>query len=356
MHPACDPARPLPPSAGAPSGQPDVGNPERGWETVSPRLGSATGEKDFEAAPEQGPPRPEVTVIVPAYKGRATIAGCLTAILKASDRWRTEILVIESSGDGTVELVRQSFPQVTVFASPIRLSAGGARNEGFRRARGTWLLCVDQDCLVPEDWIDRLVGLLQQPGTGAAGGSMAVANPGNRSGWCVYYLEFLNHFPSSGAVRTDNFLIGANSAWHPRLAREIGFPDQTLGEDLLFSEAIRQQGLAVRYDPTLTVHHHNREGWSEFTRYCRAMGDAAAVDQSRLGGLAISILRKMPVLAFGIPLVILPRIAMRLLAAPRGYLARYLLLLPCCVFGQLVWASSFRRRLIQAKANEPADR
>lgn len=226
-------------------------------------------------------------MIVPAYKGRATIAGCLNAILKASGRWRTEILVIESSGDGTVEFVRQSFPQVTVFASPVRLSAGGARNEGFRRARGTWLLCVDQDCLVPEDWIDRLVALLQQPGTGAAGGSIAVANPGNRSGWCVYYLEFLNHFPSSGAVRTDNFLIGANSAWHPEVARQIGFPDQTLGEDLLFSEAIRQQGLAVRYDASLTVHHHNREGWSEFTRYCRAMGDAAAVDQSRLGGWAV---------------------------------------------------------------------
>jgi GT2 family glycosyltransferase len=295
-------------------------------------------------------------VIVPAYKGRATIAGCLKAILKASGRWRTEILVIESSGDGTVEFVRQSFPQVTVFASPVRLSAGGARNEGFRRARGTWLLCVDQDCLVPDDWIDRLVALLQQPGTGAAGGSIAVANPDNRSGWCVYYLEFLNHFPSSGAVRTDNFLIGANSAWHPQVARQIGFPDQTLGEDLLFSEAIRQQGLAVRYDATLTVHHHNREGWSEFTRYCRAMGDAAAVDQSRLGGLAISILRRLPLLAFGIPLIILPRIAMRLLGAPKGYLARYLLLLPCCVFGQLVWASSFRRRLIQARATEPAER
>jgi len=217
-------------------------------------------------------------------------------------------------------------------------------------------LCVDQDCLVPEDWIDRLVGLLQEPGTGAAGGSISVANPGNWSGWCVYFLEFLNHFPTKGKVRTDNFLIGANSAWHPEVVRQIRFPDQTIGEDLLFSEAIRQRGFAVRYDPSLTVHHYNREGWTEFARYCRAMGDSAAVDRSRLGGLAIAVLRRLPLLSFGIPLVILPRIAIRLLGAPRGFLTRYLLLLPNCAFGQLLWASSFRRRLIQTEAGGRADR
>lgn len=299
---------------------------------------------------------PEVTIVVPAYRGRATILTCLGSIQKAAVGWRCEIIVVESSGDGAAELVREQFPEVTVIASPIRLSAGKARNEGLARARGRWVLCVDQDCLVPLDWVHRLVGLLQQPGTGGAGGSIAVANPANLSGWCVYFLEFLNHFPSRAAVQNDNFLIGANSAWHSEVVSKVRFPDQTLGEDLLLSEEVRRMGLAVRYDPQITVRHHNREGWSEFVRYCRAMGMAAAVDQSQLGGKAVAILRRMPLLSFGIPLIMLPRIAIRLQGAPPGYLIRFLLLLPCCAFGQWVWAGSFRKGLIQARASNRAER
>ena len=292
---------------------------------------------------------PDISVIIPAYRGRATIAACLESVRAAASGRNCEILVVESSGDGTVEFVRERFPEVEVVASPTRLSAGQARNEGMRRARGQRLLCVDQDCEVLEDWIDRLVALLERPGTGAAGGSMAVANPGNLSGWCVYFLEFLHHFPARGPVRDDNFLIGANSAWRPEAVQESGFPDQTLGEDLLLSEAVRRRGLAVRYDPSIPVRHHNRTGWGEFFRYCRAMGAAAAADQTRIGGREVEWLHRLPILSYGIPLVMLPRIGWRLRGAPRGYLARFLLLLPCCALGQLVWAASFRRGLGTAR-------
>ncbi len=270
------------------------------------QVDSVTGGETEDAVP------PEVTIVVPAYRGRATILSCLGSIQKAAVGWRCEVIVVESSGDGAAELVRGHFPGVTVIASPIRLSAGKARNEGLARARARWVLCVDQDCLVPEDWIGRLVGLLQQPGPGAAGGSIAVANPSNLSGWCVYFVEFLGHFPSRAAVRDDNFLIGANSAWHSEVVSKVRFPDQTLGEDLLLSEEVRRMGLAVRYDPQITVRHHNREGWGEFVRYCRAMGMAAAVDQGQMGAKSITVLRRMPSLSFAIPLVRLPRIAVRL--------------------------------------------
>jgi len=289
--------------------------------------------------------RPDVTVIVPAYRGRSTIGACLGSVRIAARAWTHEIIVVESSGDGTVEFVRENFPEAEIIASPVRLSAGEARNEGFRRARGRRLLCVDQDCVVPDDWIARLVALLDRPGTGAAGGSIAVANPEVLSGWCVYFLEFLQHFPSRGPVRDDNFLIGANSAWRPEAMRDVAFPDQTLGEDLLASEGLRRRGFAVRYDPTVTVRHHNREGWSEFARYCRAMGCAAAADRARIGGRAIGWLERMPILSYGIPLVILPKIGWRLVGAPRGYLPRFLALLPACIVGHFLWANSFRKAL-----------
>ncbi len=92
-----------------------------------------------------------------------------------------EVIVVESSGDGTAEFVENRFPEVRVIGSVSRLSSGAARNEGFRHARGRLWLCVDQDCLVPQDWMRRLVELLGRGGVGAAGGSIGVANPENLS-------------------------------------------------------------------------------------------------------------------------------------------------------------------------------
>lgn len=288
---------------------------------------------------------PEVSVIIPAFRGHQTIDACLEAVVAATSALRAEILVVESTGEEAAARIRARFPAVRVIVPAGRLSAGAARNLGFAHARGRDLLCVDQDCLVPGDWAERLRGLLARSGVGAAGGSIAVANPQNLAGWGVYFLEFFTHVPVRGAPRTDNFLIGANSAWRAEAVRGGIFPDQTLGEDLLATAAVRARGFTVLYDPTLTVRHHNREGWREFFRYVRAMGCAAARSQSRLGGRAIALVRRFPWLAFGIPVLVLPRILGRLVGAPRGYLPRFLLLLPLCLLGQLLWANAFRRGL-----------
>ena len=291
-------------------------------------------------------------MIIPAFRGFRTLDACLEAVDVATSGLRAEILLVESTGQDAAARVQARFPAVRVIIPPGRLSAGAARNLGMTHARGRYLLCVDQDCLVPANWAARLLGLLARPEVGAAGGSIAVANPGNLPGWCVYFLEFFTHLPTRGAPCGDNFLIGANSAWRAEAVRGGIFPDQTLGEDLLASTAVRARGFKVVYDPTLTVRHYNREGWREFLRYARAMGAAAARSRSRLGGPAIALLRRLPWLSFGIPCLILPRIFGRLVWAPWGYLSRFLLLLPFCVLGQLLWANAFRLALSHARVPE----
>ncbi len=301
-------------------------------------------------------PDPEVSVVVPAYRGIDTICECLTSIYASTRGWRCEVIVVESSGDGAAALVRQQFPEATVIESSVRLSAGQARNEGARQARGRWVLCADQDCIVPADWADRLVTLLRNPAVGAAGGSIAVANPSNISGWCVYFLEFMYHFPSRGRVQEGNFLIGANSAWRADILQQVAFPDQTLGEDRRLSHDVRKLGMQVLYDPSLSVRHRNRRGWREFIRYCGAMGRSSAEEWIRAGGRLIGALQRAPWVALLIPLAILPMIGSRLLAGRPDYFLRYLMLLAPCALGQLVWADAFRRELVRIGRRAAATR
>ena len=292
--------------------------------------------------------------MIPAYFGAHTIADCLASIERATRGRDREIIVVESSGDATAEIVRQRFPDVVLIRSAERLSAGGARNRGAARARGRLVFFTDQDCIVPSDWIDRLERHLEDPSVGAAGGAVGIRNPSNLSGCAVYFLEFLKHFPGNGPPRRDeNFLVGCNSAFRADVLQKMSFPDQTLGEDVLLSHALRRHKFGVVYDPRSEVRHHNREGWGEFFNYNRKMGRSAARYHHVLLRWWAAPFLRIPALAFLAPMVILPSIALDLARSRLSYFFRFLLLSPMCLLGNLVWASAFRRQVLEMRRKAP---
>jgi glycosyltransferase involved in cell wall biosynthesis len=294
---------------------------------------------------------PELSVVIPAYFGARTIAACLESIHRATRNRRAEIIVVDSSGDATGEIVRERFPGVTLICSKTRLSAGGARNRGAALAKGRLIFFTDQDCIVPADWIDRLERHLDDASIDAAGGAVGIRDPSNLSGCALYFLEFLNHFPGTGAPqRNANFLVGCNSAYRADLLRRVQFPDQTLGEDVLFSHLLHTKGAGVLYDPSIEVRHYNRRGWGQFFDYNRKMGQMAAKYHDVMRLWWTRPFFRAPALTFLAPLVILPWIGFNLLHSRWSYFLRYLLLLPMCLLGNLAWAREFRLQVLELRA------
>ena len=313
--------------------------------TNSPGADILPPERDVGVNPDV-----DISIIIPAYFGAATIAACVTSIERAAAGRRYEIIVVESSGDGTGDIIRSRFPDVTFIASPSRLTAGGARNRGAAAARGQRLFFTDQDCVVPPDWIDRLGNHLNDSSIGAAGGSVGIRNLSSLSGCAMYFLEFLRHFPVSGpARRDDNFLVGCNSVYRANALQAVKFPDQTLGEDVIFSHDLGRHGFGVMYDPAVEVLHQNREGWKEFFRYNREMGKSAAIYHGVLKRWWSRPFFEVPSLTFFSPIVILPSIAVDLLRSRWSYFLRFVLLSPMCLAGNLVWANAFRRQVLTAR-------
>jgi hypothetical protein len=135
------------------------------------------------------------------------------------------------------------------------------------------------------------------------------------------------------------------------LLSDDAFPDQTLGEDVLLSHQMRQQGFELVYDPRVEVLHRNREGREQFFRYNTKMGTASAADQLILKRPRSRLFLRLPILAFLTPAVVLPVIFVRLLRCSkrRTYLPTFLRLLPLCLAGTLVWAAAFRREVLASR-------
>lgn len=285
------------------------------------------------------------SIVIPAYRGRSTIGECIESLLVAAGGRQVEILVVESSQDGTVEWVRGTYPQVRVIASQSQLSAGGARNRGVEESEGERIYFVDQDCVVPSDWMQRLSERLEQEGVGIAGGAIGFRNWSNLSGSAVFFLEFLYHFPSRiGFSTNQNFLLGCNLACRREVFETVRFPEQTLAEDVLFSSRVQRAGWKVVYDPGIVVLHWNRSGWGEFFRYNAKMGRASANAQCSMRPKGSEFIFKFPILIFFSPAKILPKIAYSLFGQWR-YFFRFLLVSPMCLLGNWVWGWSFYREL-----------
>src|SRR5689334_12657278 len=93
----------------------------------------------------------DVVVVIVSHNGRSFLVECLMSVLGSADGLiRRQIVVVDNaSTDGSRELVREQFPNVTIIASDQNLGFAGGANLGARwalqSARPRFLAMLNQD-------------------------------------------------------------------------------------------------------------------------------------------------------------------------------------------------------------------
>src|SRR5207253_9888135 len=88
---------------------------------------------------------PDVTVVVVTWNALPWLEQCLESV-----RGRDTIVVDHGSTDGTLELVRERFPEVRVIEQENR-GMGGGHNPGMRAADGRYFFLLNSDAWVVND-------------------------------------------------------------------------------------------------------------------------------------------------------------------------------------------------------------
>jgi GT2 family glycosyltransferase len=198
--------------------------------------------------------RPEVTVVIPAYRSEATIAGCLTALRRQSFA-AFETVVVDSSPHDAVERIVAAFPEVRYERSRGRLLPQAARNAGAALARGELLVFTDPDVYPAPQWLSRLVAAYRETG-GVVVGSLACH--GRR--WLdlgVHLCKFSKWLPA-GPPRAVDMGPSANLLCPRRLFEAAGgFSGDMLMGDTTLSWRLRRDGQVLWFEPAAVVAHHH---------------------------------------------------------------------------------------------------
>jgi GT2 family glycosyltransferase len=210
------------------------------------------------------PARPRVSVCIANYNGEALLPECLDSVLAQDTDAPVEILVHDdASRDGSVALLRARYPQVHVIVSERNVGFCIGNNRIVSRARGEYVLLLNNDATLAPDAIARLLEMAELIGIPAI-----LTLP--QHDWDTDALvdrgclldPFCNPIPNIDATRDDvAYVIGA-CLWCPRAAWHAlgGFPEwmESIGEDLYLCGLARLRGMPVR--ALRDSRYHHRQG------------------------------------------------------------------------------------------------
>ncbi len=116
--------------------------------------------------------RPDVSVIIVAYRSEADLPDCLDSIAPAAGEVAHELIVVDNaSPDASAEVARAHRPDAVVLDEETNHGFGRAVNLASRHARGRYLLLVNPDARLHPGTIDALVTFADEhPGHGFYGG------------------------------------------------------------------------------------------------------------------------------------------------------------------------------------------
>jgi GT2 family glycosyltransferase len=214
---------------------------------------------------------PLFSVIIPTHNRRAILEKTLEAVVNqkgvAQDDF--EIIIVDNgSCDGSEETIRR-------FASAIRGSRivyikllknyGGdlARNIGVERARGSFLVFTDDDCLVPHDWLYEFRREFENdPKLSGAGGFKIPKSPEGHSDiyqrfilWSHFFLRQKRTL-SASPFENSCGAFNANVCYRREVFQKAG------GFDIYFRHIASQEfrirlhkaGARLLYEPRMVEH------------------------------------------------------------------------------------------------------
>ena len=222
-----------------------------------------------------------VSIIVGTYDRTEDLRLCLESLEAQQTQRKIEIIVVDNHpSSGLSRPLKTDFPAVIWIDEP-RQGVAYARNAGINVSTGEILITIDDDVIVPSDWIEKLIAPLARADVVAVAGNILPLELETQTQQIFetygglgrgfetqvlaghWYDEF-SHKP----VPTWELGGTANAAFRAHIFcdSEIGLMDEALGpgmpsgvgEDSYLFYKIIKAGYAIAYEPTAFVWHRHR--------------------------------------------------------------------------------------------------
>jgi len=229
----------------------------------------------------------KISIIIVNYNVKHFVEQCLHSVYRALKGIEAEVFVVDNNSvDGSVALIKEKFPQVSLIENKINAGFAKANNQAIRVAKGQYVLLLNPDTVVQEDTFTKALAFMDaHPEAGGLGVKMVDGKgnflPESKRGLptpaVAFYKIFglsklfpgskkFGHYHLTYLDKNKTHLVDVLSGAFMLLRKEtldkIGLLDEDYfmyGEDIDLSYRIVLGGYKNYYFPETTIIHYKGE-------------------------------------------------------------------------------------------------
>ncbi|MFA7209299.1 MAG: glycosyltransferase family 2 protein [Parcubacteria group bacterium] len=210
---------------------------------------------------------PKVSIIILDYNGGELLKNCLESVQGVDYPDFSVIVVDNGSQDGSLRMVQETFPDVSVLKNGSNLGFSGGNNVGIRYAleRGAdYVLLLNQDTEVEPDFLKKLmVAARENPSAGILSPLIFWKKTDKVwfSGGRIDWLAMKTHHEKKrrqGAPYKSGFVTACSMFVKKDVFEKIGLLDDKFflyWEDADFSYRAKKAGFAMLVVPESVIYH-----------------------------------------------------------------------------------------------------
>ncbi|HYG18303.1 MAG TPA: glycosyltransferase [Ohtaekwangia sp.] len=214
--------------------------------------------------------RPKFSVIIPVYNRPQEVDELLASLVGQTVRDFEVIIVEDGSADRSDSVADRYRERLTLhyFFKP-NAGPGPARNFGFEKASGQYLVVFDSDCILPPGYFEAVEHALRTDGWDAWGGPDRAHEKFTIVQRAMGYT--MSSFFTTGGIRGGRKRVGwfQPRSFNMGIARKVfeetrGFRFDRYAEDIEFSIRMKKAGYKIGLIPEAFVYHKRRTSFRQF--------------------------------------------------------------------------------------------
>lgn len=211
----------------------------------------------------------KVSIIIVNWNGLHHLKKCLPTLIKINYP-NYEIVVVDNySNDGSLEYINKNYPKCRVIQNKRNLGFAGGNNVGYKKAKGGYILFLNNDTYVTKTFVTEMVNVLESDssiaGVQAKIYSMDHHNKLDSIGAFLTNTGFLYHYRylQEDQVKYDKEIYlytakGACMMFRKSIIEKVGLFDEDFFayfEETDFCHRVWLAGYTVMYAPKAVIYH-----------------------------------------------------------------------------------------------------
>lgn len=218
----------------------------------------------------------DISIILPTRNNENHIGTLLTNIFKQQVEGVLEVLILDSSDDGTPQIASEYSEKEDlriIRVEPEDYNYGGTRNFGASLTSGDYLVFISTDVDIrDDDWLKKLIMPLKDPlVAGVYGRQIPKEDASPMEEFFINYTypnERRIYYIRDSEKLNRLFFSNTNSAIKREAWEKIPLPEMLISEDQEWAKRVLLAGYKIIYEPDAFVYHsHNYNLKQVFQRY-----------------------------------------------------------------------------------------